>query len=403
MGIPPFCLKLLNRAVLLKSSLKIIFVFLLLLPHLLWGQGFLDRVTDWFEFDLRKHRVGDTDSTFIPKIVASPVMTYEPATSVGLGVGIKILFRTRGAGADTRTSNMPIGLIYTLKNQLIFTSGYTVFFPHERWLLRGNLNYSDFPVLFFDAGPRSLRSEAHEIHYNNILVEPLLLRKVGHNDFFLGGGFRFNHYYGLRLKDNADIDDPDFKVADLASTSVGFELAASLDNRDNVLNATKGKFLEFTHGLYGKVLGGTHQFMLTKADYRAYLKPAPHKDHVLAYQLYMRYAWRGTPSLELSNLGGAELLRGFREFRWRDRFAYFAQLEYRYQAFRKIGLVFFGGLGDVTGPESGASFNTLKYSLGTGLRIKIIESENLNVRFDYALGMGRGNERNFYLGIAEAF
>lgn len=381
------------------SALLIAFTLASTLP----AQSLLDRVTDWFEFDLRKPRLGDTDSTFIPKVVLSPTVSYEPATSLGVGAGIKILFKPKGAGPETRTSNVPIGLTYTFKNQLIFNSGYTVFFPEERWLLRGNLGYSDFPVLFFESGPRSQRADAHDIRYRRILVEPLLLRKISQNDVFLGGGFRFNRFFDLGLEEAEDVNDPDFKVAELASTSVGLELAFSVDDRDNVLNASEGKFLEFTHGLYGKVLGGSHQFMLSKADYRGYIRPSSRNKNVIAYQLYARYAWDGTPNLELSSLGGAELLRGFREFRWRDRLAYFAQVEYRYQAFRKLGFVFFGGAGDVSGVENPANFNTLKYSLGTGIRIKIIESENLNVRFDYALGMGRSNERNFYLGIAEAF
>ena len=41
--------------------------------------------------------------------------------------------------------------------------------------------------------------------------------------------------------------------------------------------------------------------------------------------------------------------------------------------------------------------------MGTGLRIKIIESENLNIRIDYGRGFGVENDGNFYLGIAESF
>ena len=69
----------------------------------------------------------------------------------------------------------------------------------------------------------------------------------------------------------------------------------------------------------------------------------------------------------------------------------------------RIGFVFFGGMGDVPNSLSEAKWENLKYSVGGGLRLKIIKSENLNIRFDYALGLGQVKDQNFYVGIAEVF
>jgi hypothetical protein len=78
-------------------------------------------------------------------------------------------------------------------------------------------------------------------------------------------------------------------------------------------------------------------------------------------------------------------------------------VEYRRQALGRIGLPFFGGVGDVTDQLSNLGVGSLKYSLGSGLRLKIVRSENLNIRIEYALGLGKSPDHNFYLGIAEAF
>ena len=107
------------------------------------GQGLIEKITDLMEFNLGKPPVDSNG--FQTRVVIAPIAYYEPNTSLGFGFGANLLFKPRGAGADTRTSNIPIGISYTLKNQVFFTSGYTVFFPEERWLLRGNLDYTDFP------------------------------------------------------------------------------------------------------------------------------------------------------------------------------------------------------------------------------------------------------------------
>jgi len=264
------------------------------------------------------------------------------------------------------------------------------------------LGYSKFPISYFGLGRATLQENKTEISFNQVLVEPLLLRKVRQH-LFVGGGIRYYHTYAAKVKE-VESQVPFKNLIDsLNSTSLGIEFASTIDSRDNVLNATEGNFLEFTHGFYDKILGGKNRFMLSKANFRKYFRTNPDKLNIIAMELYTRFAWGNTPLLELSSLGGAELLRGFQEGRFRERFAYFTQLEYRWQTFRRVGFVFFGGAGEVLAKGESFDFDEVKYSLGTGIRLKIVEKENLNIRLDYAFGFGRETENNFYLGIAEAF
>ena len=375
-------------------------LFLLLSFSSLNAQEFVEKITKFFEFPIGKQR----DSTqFQNKMVFAPVAQYEPATSLGLGVGGKLLFKPRGVGADTRTSNIPFSITYTLRNQVIFSAGYTVFFNHEDYLLKGVTEFSQFPLKYFGIGNNTLELNSQEITYTNFLIEPLLLRKV-HPGIFVGGGIRYNTFRGVKLLEPHGDSPADTPLQDeLGSTSLGLELAITVDKRDNVLNASEGIFAEFTHGLYNEALGSTHDFMLTRLDYRQYFKVWEERPDILAFQFFGRLAWNGTPPLELSALGGPEIMRGFQEGRFRDRYAFFTQAEYRWQVLDRIGLVFFAGAGEVSNELTDLSLSDLKYSLGSGLRIKIVKSENLNIRFDYAYGLGTESDRNFYLGIAESF
>jgi len=109
----------------LYHRLAILF-FLTLFAVPLSAQTLIDKVTNAFEFELHsKHR----DSThYTTQLVLAPVISYEPTTSLGFGIGSKILFKPKKAGDETRTSNIPISLLYTLKNQFIFASSYDISF-----------------------------------------------------------------------------------------------------------------------------------------------------------------------------------------------------------------------------------------------------------------------------------
>ncbi len=369
------------------------------MPLLLPAQGFLEKITDLLEFDVGHHRPDDS-THFVPKIVLSPTAFYEPTTSLGLGIGAKLLFKPGQRDDATRTSNLPVGLSYTLNNQFIFNSGYTIFFPGEKWLLKGNLSYRSFPQGYYGVGGTTRERDRIDIDFNQFLIEPLLLRAIM-PDVFVGGGFRINSVYNTRLEEETALLPAGYDLQDsLGSTSVGAEFAFTIDSRDNVLNASRGTLLEFTQGLYGNFLGGTNAFQLSKFDLRRYYTTP---GGVFAFNVFGRYGWNDTPVQELSTLGGAELLRGYQEGRFRDRLAVFAQAEYRWQAWKRLGLVGFAGTGEVASGLPELNFKDLKYTVGGGLRILIIPSENLNLRIDYAFGLGRTSDRNFYLGIAEAF
>ena len=386
----------------LKISSILLILVLSFFPNSIQAQEFIEKITKIFEFNIGPQR---PDSTFRQtKVVLAPIVSFEPATSWGFGIGSKFLFKPSGAGPDTRFSNIPLSVQYTLKNQFIASSEFNIFFPHETYLLKGNLGFSKFPIAYFGIGSETVDENQIDISFDNVLIEPLFLRRVAPN-FFIGGGWRYNSFKKLKLLEmELDTEGVELFQDSLTSISSGLEVAVTLDSRDNVLNAKKGVFAEFTHGIYNESFGSSSRFMLTKLNFRKYWTlSARRPNDVLAIELYTRMSWGDTPILDLSSLGGPELLRGFREGRFRDHYAFFGQAEYRWQALERIGFVFFGGVGDVTNDLSNLKLDNVKYSLGTGLRLKIVKSENLNIRIDYALGSGNVTDHNFYLGIAESF
>ncbi|NJC25684.1 BamA/TamA family outer membrane protein [Neolewinella antarctica] len=374
-------------------------LLLTLLPLTLPAQGFIEKLTDLLEFNLGRPPV-DTNA-FRAKVVLAPIVFYDPNTSVGFGFGASLLFKPKGAGPETRTSNVPLGASYTLNNQIFATSSFTVFFPEEKWLLRGNLGYIDFPHSYYGVGNGSDEEDRSEITYQQFLVEPVLLRQVLPK-LFIGGGFRYNHYFNNEIIE----EKPGFPAGtslqdSIGSRSVGLEFASSYDSRDNLINAERGVLAEFTQGFYGTALRGTSVFQISKLDLRTYRRL--NERSVFGVQLFARYAAGEAPVQELSTLGGDDLLRGFIEFRFRDRLALFTQAEYRWQTWKNVGVVFFGGFGQVADDVGSLGIDQLRYSVGTGLRVAIIPSENVNLRVDYGVGLGLSRGTGFYIGLGEAF
>ena len=363
------------------------------------AQGFIEKVTDLLEFNLGKPPADS--NAFHSKIVLAPIAYYEPQTNFGFGVGSKLLFKFKRAQEQTRTSNLPAAISYTLNGQFFFESSYTVFFPEEKYLLRGNLDFSNFPQGYYGIGNGTTEDDRTDIAFKQFLFEPLLLRKV-YDKLFLGGGIRYNRIFDTVLEEDTELLPGGFNLQDsLGSTSAGLEFAATWDSRDNVLNAQRGLLVEFTQGFYGTSFGGTNSFELTKLDVRRYQRLSDRS--TLAYNAFGRHTWNDAPAQELSTLGGPTLLRGFQEGRFRDRVAFFSQLEYRYQGRGRLGFVAFAGAGQVADRVNDFTIGDFRYSVGGGLRIMIVPSERLNLRFDYAAGLGPSADRNFYLGIAEAF
>jgi hypothetical protein len=80
---------------------------------------------------------------------------------------------------------------------------------------------------------------------------------------------------------------------------------------------------------------------------------------------------------------------------------YSAIAEYRAHIFWKISACVFGGVGDVYNQPKNISIGSLKGSFGAGLRLTILEKENLNLRVDY--GYSDNYNRGLYFTIGECF
>lgn len=378
---------------------KIVIIIVLFLTYIGTAQSF-DKIKNLLTIYPNKAKVEKDSTLYLSKIITSPIMTYAPETSLGIGIGSKFLFKFKGSGEETRTSNMPASLRYTLKNQFIFYSGFEVFTNQEEWVITGNLLFQNLPRFFYGIGRDTPKTNEEDYSSYQFLFEPLFLKKAFTDFLYIGLGPRYNSVYNVEFQEGGIIDLERFSGYD-GSTSVGMELGLLYDDRDNILNASEGWFFKLTRGSYAEVFGGTHTFNLTRFDLRHYISLNQSKRDIIAFQFLGSFTSGKVPFSELALLGGSEIMRGYREGRYMDKNLLAGQIEYR-KAFKnsRWGMVAFTGLGDVFNNSSELKLNNLRPNFGIGVRFMIDKEERLNLRGDW----GFGNESNhLYFTISDAF
>jgi outer membrane translocation and assembly module TamA len=76
------------------------------------------------------------------------------------------------------------------------------------------------------------------------------------------------------------------------------------------------------------------------------------------------------PFYLMQTLGGTDMLRGFRDFRFRDKNLIYLSAEYRWEAAPAVELAAFYDTGKVASERSDLGFNHLRHGFGAGIRFK---------------------------------
>ena len=105
------------------------------------------------------------------------------------------------------------------------------------------------------------------------------------------------------------------------------------------------------------------------------------------------------PFYVLPYVGGADTLRGYREFRFRAENVMSVSAEYRWQAIKYVQIAPFFDVGDFSNRWQDIDFLHMKTSFGLGLRI----NTDKNVFFRFDIGTGGGEGVRYFLKFGPSF
>ncbi|MDF2455195.1 MAG: outer membrane protein [Cytophagaceae bacterium] len=344
-------------------------------------------------------RLDDTVTVEKQGLFILPLVYYTPDTRWAFGGAGVYYFKTPPKfdyEKLTRVSYIQFLADYTQNKQLDVWSLWNIFTRNENYLIKGELRYRIFPDRFYGVGNDSPPSNEERYEYSMVSIKNLVLKKI-RPSLFIGIDYHFEYEYNFKYTEGGILEQGNITGY---QGGVGSAVGAVgvYDSRDNAINARTGKLIELSTYVYTPVLGSTFSFFNINGLYQHYWPIK--KKHALALQTKLRLSYGEVPFLDLSVAGGDDMLRGYPKYRYRDNHFIGTQLEYRFPLFWRLGMVAFAGIGDVFYHVSDIQGSTLKYSLGSGLRLAVNPAERLNIRFDYAIGREGGY---FYFSVAESF
>jgi outer membrane protein assembly factor BamA len=154
------------------------------------------------------------------------------------------------------------------------------------------------------------------------------------------------------------------------------------DYRDEPFNAHSGGLYQLNYAYYDDQTLGRHTFRRIDAEIQQYF-PFLKKKRVIAFRAAASLTdtsnGQSIPFYLMHPLGGSESLRGFREFRFRDRNYLLMNLEYRWEAFSGLDMAIFGDVGKVASRRRDIDLNDLESDVGFGFRFNTIKSIFLRI------------------------
>ncbi|MEM9324958.1 MAG: BamA/TamA family outer membrane protein [Bacteroidota bacterium] len=345
---------------------------------------------------------GQSSSTDSTKRSASwviyPAFGFQPETSFQFGaIGVGTLQSSDDSQSDfVRQSSFTPFAIYTLRNQILAAFNVDYFF-RSGWNLNITPRFFKFPDRYFGIGNDNDPDEFED--YTNEfwrLEGQLSIPQTPR--IFWGVAFDMRTAAMRGREEGGDLLQGDVTGWD-GGAQVGLGPAVRYDSRDNAIYPTRGYFIN-AQSLITYL--GDFGFTSYNLDVRRYFSIRDDRD-VVAVQLNGFFTTGSDiPFYTLPQLGGDERVRGIANASlYRDRQAVYGQVEYRKYLFWRIGGVAFAAVGDVANQLGDLDLSEFKYAGGVGVRYQVLPDQKLNVRFD--IGVARGGQTAFYIGMREAF
>jgi len=325
-----------------------------------------------------------------------PFFIRSPETSVGFGAASAFFFRTKQNDTLVRTSDFNLIALYTLRKQVVFVLGSSIYFPEEKVIFRLQTSYSHYPDKTWGIGNTSPGGAQEDYSIHQFYFNPQLMRKFLHH-WYGGVGYEFQHVGDFVYEANGVFDQQDIPGRYGGNMS-GFGVMLSYDTRNSAYSPSKGIFGELNLMSHKKITGSNFDFTSLVLDVRKFFSLT--KDRTLAMQMILKNNQGEVPIRQLALLGGSEMMRGYYYGRFTDKNMIAYQAELRQFLFWRLGIVAFGGMGEVADKISNFRLDGFHYAAGGGLRLMVSKKEKLNLRIDYGFGRQSGG---LYVILKEAF
>ncbi len=335
-------------------------------------------------------------------VIAMPLINNNPVMKTGFGGIGMYMFANPDDEVSPPSTAMLYGL-YSTNKSYMFLLPVSLFLKQDTYritaavaTMRMNNNF----VYEADIGNlRLVYSELRTFYFiaANRRLAPNLYAGILYN----GSQTRYRFDQGSKQENDFTQDlFTKLGIGDNFVSSLG--IAFSFDSRDYIYYPTAGWSLSVRPMYYATWLGGNNNYTSISYDAKHYRRIA--ENQILAIRLAGGFSLGDVPFDGYQSYGMRGTLRGYQAGKYRGKHMTGIQAEYRWQFYKRLGLVGFAGVGTIWGQsdqEKDLFEKDLLPSVGTGLRFQLSQERKINLRMDYAWGVN--DNEGFYLGIMEAF
>jgi outer membrane protein assembly factor BamA len=331
----------------------------------------------------------------------SPIPIVKAVTEEGAGVALEYKYRLDPNSTLSSSSATAVGGFITSNRSWGAGLYQTLFFHDDRWRMRFAGSYSEILYNYYGIGTAAGEAGGHagisELTFQRgVGTLGDVLFRLGEM-WYVGPQYRFIRTKA-RLHPNPQFD-PAFADPVGQDTHVGMLGPRIMrDSRSDANYPRDGSLFDLRALFMGEGTGSQLTYQTYNLSYAKFLTTAPRQ--VLAMRGATCVTRGTTPFWDQCIVTSSENLRGYKASRYRDDNYFAAQAEYRWEAWKRLGFVGFGGVGQVAPKYTDFNWGNLLPGYGAGVRYRITRESHVNIRFDYAWGK---HSREGYLYIGEAF
>lgn len=338
------------------------------------------------------------DSFPMHRLFPLPFAFYQPETHFGGGLGLLHTIRT---SPESKTSSDGAFLVVTERKQFSILFSTERYLRGDRYRLFVETIGSRFPDYFYGTGNATV-DEEEESFTPETAKGSIDLRTRVRPDVYAGLTWRYQRTDVTDTEVDGLLRSKSVRGSG-GGTLLGPGAVISMDTRDRVFNATRGAFLTGGAGFVDPAFGADFSYSRFECDARMYRQLGSRgsgRPIVVAVQSVITTTAGSPPFFDLATLGGANVLRGVYEGRFRDRQRAVGQVELRVPLWWRIGTGVFLGAGQVANQWSAFRLSDLHVTGGGGVRILLSETEGVMLRLDMGI---HEDGSGVYFALGDAF
>ncbi len=381
------------------------------------------------------------DNPFYPRkdkrfrFFAIPLIAYDPATSLQLGIGGSFSLQLGKAG-DTKLSAGVASALYTLNQQFFIQYKGNIYFPHNKWFLQSDWRFYLFNLPTYSLSTNNQTEIPLVAGYKAVLIDPSLngVYPMDYNwirfynvisrrltpSINVGLGYHIDFHYNIQdenllITNDTLYNTPHFAYSSLHGFNTGSYITSGLsanfiyDTRDDQVNAYRGVFVNVSYRYNATWLGSSRNSSTLWTEFRTYIplsKRCPR--HLLAFWLYGSFLVSGSlPYLDLMSISYDQMNssgRGYAQGRYRGEDFVYGEMEYRFPISPHshiLGGVIFTNVTAASSRDMNIPlFGYFQPAAGVGLRIMVGKHDRTNIAIDFGIGnMSKG----LYVQTQEVF